>query len=69
MQSSIQQPDPAISYQQGDLIWAQYPLTDKVDKPKKRPVLILSNQLSNALDSDLIVIPLTKTIRGEPSHY
>ncbi len=52
-------------YQQGDLVWAQYPLTDKVGKLKKRPVLIVSNGLSNELDSDFIVIPVTKIIREE----
>jgi mRNA-degrading endonuclease toxin of MazEF toxin-antitoxin module len=65
MQSSIQQPNQSMAYQQGDLVWAQYPLTDKVDKLKKRPVLILSNTLSNKLDNDFIVIPITKTIREE----
>lgn len=50
---------------QGSLAWAAYPLTDKVDKLKRRPVLIISNDLSNELDSDYIVIPVTKTIRGE----
>ncbi|RYF70201.1 MAG: type II toxin-antitoxin system PemK/MazF family toxin [Cytophagaceae bacterium] len=50
---------------QGSLAWAAYPLTDKVDKLKRRPVLIISNESSNELDSDYIVIPITKTIRGE----
>jgi mRNA-degrading endonuclease toxin of MazEF toxin-antitoxin module len=51
--------------QQGELVWAQYPLTDKIDKLKKRPVLVISNSLSNSLDNDLIVLPITKTIRTD----
>jgi mRNA interferase MazF len=61
MQSSTQ----PSKLTQGSLAWAAYPLTDKVDKLKRRPVLVISNALSNELDSDYIVIPITKTIRGE----
>lgn len=53
-------------FAQGDLVWAQYPLTDKVDKLKRRPVLVISNSQSNRLDNDYIVIPITKTIRQQP---
>lgn len=38
-------------FMQGDLVWAQYPLTDKIDKLKRRPVLVISNTESNLLDS------------------
>ena len=44
---------------------AQYPLTDKVDKLKRRPVLVLSNQDSNRLDLDYIVVPITRMVRDE----
>lgn len=50
----------------GELYWCLYPLTDKIDKTKRRPVLIISNNISNQLDDDYIVIPLTKAIREEP---
>ncbi len=50
----------------GELYWCQYPLSDKVDKTKKRPVLIISSDESNQLDDDYIVIPLTRVIREEP---
>ena len=50
----------------GELYWCLYPLTDKIDKTKRRPVLIISNNTSNQLDDDYIVIPLTKAIREEP---
>lgn len=54
------------TYAQGDIVWAFYPLTDKIDKHKKRPVLIISNEISNELDNDYIVLPITKAIRSEP---
>lgn len=50
---------------QGTIVWAFYPLTDKVDKAKRRPVLIVSNSQSNSLDNDYIVIPITKAVRSE----
>ena len=61
MQSNIQ----TNRLTQGSIAWAAYPLTDKVDKLKRRPVLIISNDASNNLDGDYIVIPITKTIRHE----
>ncbi|PRY28150.1 mRNA interferase MazF [Spirosoma oryzae] len=54
------------AYAQGDIVWAYYPLTDKIDKHKKRPVLIISNKTSNDLDNDYIVLPITRAIRSEP---
>ncbi|MBC7569210.1 MAG: type II toxin-antitoxin system PemK/MazF family toxin [Spirosoma sp.] len=33
---------------------------------KRRPVLIISNGTSNALDNDYIVLPITKSVRDEP---
>jgi mRNA-degrading endonuclease toxin of MazEF toxin-antitoxin module len=66
MQSSTVSPKPDVVFSQGDIVWAQYPLTDKVDKLKRRPVLIVSNQDSNRLDLDYIVVPITRTVRNEP---
>ena len=51
---------------QGYVVWANYPLTDKLDKFKRRPVLIISNHTSNSLDDDYIVLPITKSVRDEP---
>ncbi len=45
-------------YKQGDIVWANYPLTDKIDKFKRRPVLIISNSTSNTLDYDYIFLPI-----------
>jgi mRNA-degrading endonuclease toxin of MazEF toxin-antitoxin module len=61
MQSNI----PKSDFTQGNIVWAFYPLTDKIDKAKRRPVLIVSNRLSNELDSDYIVLPITRAIRSE----
>ncbi|MBD2751331.1 type II toxin-antitoxin system PemK/MazF family toxin [Spirosoma validum] len=51
---------------QGTIVWAFYPLTDKIDKLKRRPVLIVNNSESNSLDNDYIILPITKAIRAEP---
>ncbi len=66
MQSSTPPLELETVFFQGDIIWVQYPLTDKIDKLKKRPALIVSNELSNGVDLDYIVIPMTKTVRQEP---
>lgn len=62
MQTSIQ----ISELTQGSIAWAAYPLTDKLDKLKRRPVLVISNAESNGIDTDYIVLPITKTIREEP---
>ena len=62
MQSNIQ----TSKLTQGSIIWASYPLTDRADKFKRRTVLVISNNESNQLDGDYIIIPITKTIRDEP---
>ena len=52
-------------YIQGEIVWADYPLSDKPDKSKIRPVLVVSNADSNGLDNDLLIVPITSRIRGE----
>jgi mRNA interferase MazF len=49
----------------GELYWCQFPLSDKIDKSKKRPVVIISAQESNKLDDDYIVLPITRTVRSD----
>ncbi len=61
----MQSNTPKIELVQGSIVWAFYPLTDKIDKAKRRPVLIVSNGLSNSLDSDYIVLPITRVVRLE----
>lgn len=52
-------------YKQFDIIWTQFPLSYKIDKLKLRPALIISNQISNGLDNDFVVCPITSRIRGD----
>ena len=66
MQSSMEMIDDELGLVQGDIVWAQHPLTEKVDKLKRRQVLIISSSHSNSLDNDYVAIPITKTIRHEP---
>ena len=58
-------PSEMPDYEQGEIVWADYPLSDKPDKSKVRPVLIVSNADSNKLDNDLLIVPITSRIRGE----
>jgi mRNA-degrading endonuclease toxin of MazEF toxin-antitoxin module len=46
-------------------VWAQFPLSDKLDKLKMRPVMIVSNKESNRLDNDLMVCPITSRLRAD----
>ena len=50
-------------YQQGDIISVNYPFSDDVKKSKLRPAIIISNQKSNNLDGDVLICPITSTIR------
>lgn len=54
-----------LDYLQGEIVWADYPLSDKPEKSKIRPVLIVSNGVSNALDNDLLILPVTSKLRGQ----
>ena len=56
-------------YRQGDIIAVHYPLTDKPAKSKLRPALVVSNDTSNKLDSDLLVCPITTKIRQSVFSY
>ncbi len=53
-------------YQQGEIVWADYPLSNKPEKSKIRPVLIISNEESNKLDNDLLIVPITSKLRDQP---
>ena len=52
-------------YLQGEIAWADYPLSDKPEKSKIRPVIIISNADSNELDNDFLIIPVTSKIRNQ----
>lgn len=52
-------------YQQFEIVWVRYPFSDQPEKGKTRPALVVSNEASNALDGDVLVCPLTSTLRGD----
>ncbi len=54
-------------YKQGDIIAVHYPLTDKPAKTKLRPAIVISNETSNKLDSDILVCPITTKIDSFPT--
>jgi mRNA-degrading endonuclease toxin of MazEF toxin-antitoxin module len=56
-------------YKQGDIIAVHYPLTDKPAKTKLRPAIVVSNELSNQLDSDILVCPITTKTRESQFSY
>lgn len=51
-------------YKQGDIIVVRYPLSDKPGKTIIRPVVIISNEISNNLDEDVLVCQVTTTLRN-----
>ncbi|MBA3457925.1 MAG: type II toxin-antitoxin system PemK/MazF family toxin [Deltaproteobacteria bacterium] len=50
-------------FERGRLYWCHLP-----DDPKRRPVLVVSPDLRNALASDIVVIPASTMIRVGPWH-
>ena len=52
-------------FQQGDIISVWYPFSDNPKKGKVRPAIIISNEASNQLDHDLLIIPITSTLRQD----
>jgi mRNA interferase MazF len=56
-------------YKQGDIIIINYPFSDDLKKSKLRPSIIISNQKSNSLDNDLLICPITTSIRASQFSY
>jgi mRNA-degrading endonuclease toxin of MazEF toxin-antitoxin module len=56
-------------YKQGDVIAVHYPLTDKPAKTKLRPAIVISNEISNQLDNDILVCPITTKTRDSEFSY
>ena len=56
-------------YKQGDIITVKYPFSDKPQKAKLRPAIVISNKKSNNLDNDLLIAPITTTIRATPFSF
>lgn len=51
-----------MSYKQGDIVWIDYQYIGK-NESKPRPCIVVSNSNSNTIDTDLIICPITTTIR------
>jgi len=56
-------------YKQGDIILIRYPLSDKPEKSIIRPVVIVSNELSNNQDKDVLVCQITTKLRNTTYSY
>lgn len=56
-------------YHQGDIIKVWYPFSDDLQKSKIRPAIVVSNELSNSMDNDLLICPITTTLRDTPFSF
>jgi len=56
-------------YKQDGIITIKYPFSDKPQKAKLRPAIVISNKKSNSLDNDLLIAPITSTIRATPFSF
>jgi mRNA interferase MazF len=52
-------------YKQGDLVWINYPYSDNFSQSKRRPAIIVSNDISNSLDDDYLLCPITSNLRND----
>jgi len=59
----------AGKYKQGDILIVRYPLSDKPEKSIVRPVVIISNEVSNVQDNDVLVCQITTTLRNGNFSY
>lgn len=57
------------SYKQGDIIMVRYPLSDKPEKSIIRPVVVVSNEISNQSDKDILVCQITTQLRKNEFSY
>jgi len=56
-------------YKQGDLVWVNYPYSDDFSQSKKRPAIIVSSNVSNSLDNDYLLCPITSSLRNDMFSY
>ena len=50
-------------YKQGDIIKVPFPFSDDFSRSKVRPAIVVSNEMSNQLDNDIIIAPITSVVR------
>jgi mRNA interferase MazF len=48
----------------GDLIWVDFSPTAGTEQSGRRPALVISGKTYNALSGRIVVVPITKRIRG-----
>jgi mRNA-degrading endonuclease toxin of MazEF toxin-antitoxin module len=58
-----------LNFTQGDIVKLNFPFSEDPSKSKLRPATVISNSNSNKLDADLILLPITTTIRITPYSY
>lgn len=56
-------------YKQGDIVTVHYPFSDNPKKSKIRPAVVVSNEQSNSLDNDVLICPVTTTVRLTPFSF
>jgi mRNA-degrading endonuclease toxin of MazEF toxin-antitoxin module len=56
-------------FNQGDIVWVNYPFSDQPKKRKVRPAIIISNAKSNEEDNDYLICPITTKSRKSDFSY
>jgi mRNA interferase MazF len=56
-------------YKRGDIVKVPYPYSDDFSQSKIRPGIIISNDISNNLDNDYLIAPITSLIRRTPFSF
>ncbi len=56
-------------YKRGDIVKVPYPYSDNFSQSKIRPAIIVSNDVSNNLDNDYLIAPITSLIRSTPFSF
>ena len=56
------------TYKQGDVVLVSFPFTD-LTSAKKRPALVISPDLFNRLNEDLILVAITSQVTAEESGF
>ena len=56
---------PAISYRRGDIVLVSFPFTD-LTSAKRRPALVVSPDIFNDLNEDLVLLAVTSQLNPIP---
>jgi mRNA-degrading endonuclease toxin of MazEF toxin-antitoxin module len=55
--------------QQFDIVAVRFPFSDQSARYKLRPAIVVSNQIANRIDHDLLCCPITTRLRQEPFSF